>query len=246
VIDKLISIAFLTLMCGRYVLAQSYEALKNRYNLVNSGALPFKQTPRYNIAPSQMSAVVTSDNGSGNKLQSMKWGLIPHWAKDASIGFKLINARSETVREKPSFRDAFKKKRCLVPVTGFYEWQKQEEGKIKQPFYITASTNGNDNGESEIFSFAGLWSVWKDPNGEEILSYNILTTEPNGLMEPIHKRMPVILRKDDESKWLDTSSELESLVKLFEPFESERMQAHPVSTLVNSPKNDVAGCIERL
>ncbi len=219
-------------MCGRYALAQDHEALKIRFGFESESSVVL--SPSYNIAPSQKSPVITKNESK--ELHFMKWGLIPHWAKDASIGFKLINARSETVAEKPSFRDAFKKKRCLIPATGFYEWQKQEDSKIKLPFYIHTSDNN-------IFSLAGLWSLWKDPDGGEFHTYTILTTEPNKLMEPIHKRMPVILRTEDEDKWLDESADKSSLQNLFDPYPANLMTAHPVSTFVNSPVNNTADCI---
>ncbi|MFQ5498487.1 MAG: SOS response-associated peptidase [Candidatus Zixiibacteriota bacterium] len=227
-------------MCGRYVLAQDYEALKKRYGFSGATFPSFEFTPRYNISPGQLSAAIT--NSEGARIQSMKWGLIPHWAKDPSIGYKLINARSETVAEKPSFRDAFRKRRCLVPASGFYEWQKLPGSKAKQPFYITCSDRAN----ADVFSFAGLWSVWDDPDSNNIFTYTILTTGSNELMNRIHNRMPVILRKDDESEWLDNKTDLASLKQLFEPFPYEQMNAYPVSTMVNSPKNDLPACISPL
>jgi putative SOS response-associated peptidase YedK len=225
-------------MCGRYALAQDHEALKIRFGFIDDPTSPFLQTPRYNIAPSQMAAVIT--NGTGARLRGMRWGLIPHWAKDPSIGASLINARAETAPDKPSFRDAFKSKRCLIPATGFFEWTTAPTGKGKQPVYIRAKNQ-------DIFSFAGLWSSWKDTaKGDEVLTYTILTTEPNDFMKAYHNRMPVILSVESEKVWISDTADKETLRDFFVPCPSELLEAYPVSTLVNSPRNDSPTCIEPL
>lgn len=229
---------FLLTMCGRYALAQEHEALRIRFGFTDDPAWSFKHSPRFNIAPTQTAPIIT--NGEGITLRTMRWGLIPHWAKAPAIGNSLINARADTVAEKPSFRDAFKKRRCLVPATGFFEWKKEPLSKSKQPFFIATRRR-------DIFSFAGLWSVWKNPQTtEEILSYAILTTEPNELMRDIHNRMPVILPVDREKDWLDLSSAPDILRELLVPYRSELMEAFPVSAVVNSPRNDNPACIAPL
>ncbi len=167
----------------------------------------------------------------------MRWGLIPPWSKDASIGNKLINARSETVSEKPSFRDSFRERRCLVPATGFFEWKKQADKRTKQPILIKVT-------DHDIFAFAGLWSIWKAPaTGKKLLTYTILTTEPNDFMKPFHHRMPVILMPETEDKWLDISSKAGVLKELLSPYPSALMDAYPVSAIVNSPQNDIPECV---
>jgi putative SOS response-associated peptidase YedK len=225
-------------MCGRYALAQEHEALRIRFGFIDDPSSPFRHTPRYNIAPTQISPVVTQ--GKNRELQIMRWGFVPHWAKDSSIGNKLINARSETVSEKPSFRDSFREKRCLVPSTGFFEWKKQPGSRSKQPMLIRIT-------DREIFAFAGLWSVWNDPpTGKELHTFTILTTEPNDFMKPIHNRMPVILRPEAEESWVDPSSDPADLEKLFSSYPSELMDAYNVSNVVNSPGNDTPECIAPL
>ena len=225
-------------MCGRYALAQEHEALKVRFGFSDNAASSFHQTPRYNIAPTQLAAVIS--NGSGAKLRGMKWGLIPHWAKDPAIGNSLINARSETVSEKPSFRESFKNRRCLIPATGFFEWKAAATEKGKLPLYIMVRNQ-------DIFSFAGLWSSWKDPaHGEEILTYTILTTEPNDFMKSYHHRMPVILPVESERDWMDEATDKERLKGMLVPCPPELLAAYPVSTTVNSPRNDSPICIEPL
>ena len=200
-------------MCGRYTLHTTDE-LEERYRVEVSEAI----RPNYNVAPSQTMPVVTSDG-----LSLMRWGLIPKWAKDEKIGYKLINARSETVFEKPMWKGIVKQHRCLVPANGFYEWQKREAGK--QPFYIHFP-------DERIFSFAGLWETWLH-EGKEWQSYSILTTSPNQEMEPIHDRMPVILHPDDEAQWLAADTE-EDITVLLAPYESGVLETYGVGTEVNA------------
>jgi putative SOS response-associated peptidase YedK len=190
---------------------------------------------RYNIAPQQPVAAVRATE-AGNELVLLRWGLIPSWSEDAKIGYKLINARSETVAEKPSFRSAFKQRRCIIPASGFYEWKR--EAKHKQPFYI------HPRDEEELFSFAGLWERWHDPEGEEIESCTILTTTANELMQPIHDRMPVILDSEGENEWLSPRSAPDSLHAVLVPFASDQMEAYAVNLYVNNAKNQGPKCIE--
>ena len=210
-------------MCGRFSLTANEAELNLRFEL-EGGNAPY--VPRYNGAPTQMLAVITGENP--HKLSYHRWGLIPPWAKDSSIGNKMINARAETITEKASFRTPLFSKRCPVPSDGFYEWQ-QNEGK--QPFRIFVKNN-------PIFAMAGLWERWKSPEGSIIESFNIITTEANSFMKPIHSRMPVILKPEDEKIWLESRDSTE-ILSLLKPFPSEEMDAYPVSKLVNSPKNNM-------
>ncbi len=181
--------------------------------------------PRYNIAPTQ-AVIVVGDDGK-RYLKAMRWGLIPSWAKDPSIGNRMINARVETLAEKPAFRAGLKKRRCIIPADGFYEWQKL--GKIKQPMRIVLKTR-------EAFGFAGLWEHWRSPDGEEILSCTIITTEANELLKAVHERMPVILTRDAEAAWLDPKTQdVEKLLPLLKQYPAEEMEFYPVSRDVNSP-----------
>ena len=210
-------------MCGRFSLTANEAELNLRFEL-EGGDAPY--VPRYNGAPTQMLAVITGENP--HKLSYHRWGLIPPWAKDISIGNKMINARAETITEKPSFRTPLFSKRCLVPADGFYEWQ-QNDGK--QPFRIFVKDN-------PIFSMAGLWERWKSPEGNVIESFNIITTEANSFMKTIHNRMPVILRREDEKTWLASKDSAE-ILSLLKPYAPEEMDAYPVSKLVNSARNDI-------
>ncbi|MGB8700184.1 MAG: SOS response-associated peptidase [Thermosynechococcaceae cyanobacterium] len=218
-------------MCGRFTLAKSPERVASAFNL---GAVPHFP-PRYNIAPSQPVGVIVLRNDSTMpEFRLMRWGLIPAWAKDPAIGANLINARSETVAEKPSFRSAFKYRRCLIPTDGFYEWQKLARG-MKQPFYFSMADNA-------LFAFAGLWESWND-----IETCTILTTSANSLLQTVHDRMPVILQPDHYARWLDPHiHDSRQLAELLKPFPDKAMQAVPVSTRVNSAKVDDALCIEPL
>jgi putative SOS response-associated peptidase YedK len=215
-------------MCGRFSLTANEAELNLRFELAGGDA-PY--VPRYNGAPTQMLAVITSDNP--RKLSYHRWGLIPPWAKDISIGNKMINARAETITEKASFRTPLFSKRCLVPADGFYEWQQDES---KQPYRIFVKNN-------PIFAMAGLWERWKSPEGAVIESFNIITTGANSFMKPIHNRMPVILSRADEKTWLASKDPAE-ILGLLKPFPSEEMDAYKVSKLVNSPRNDVPQIIE--
>lgn len=211
-------------MCGRYLLYSPIEEIYDYYHIDHPN---LDWVPRYNIAPTQ-DALVVINNGQ-NQIANFKWGLIPHWAKDKSIGNKMINARGETLLEKVSFKDAFRRRRCLIPTNGFYEWFKA--GKVKKPYRIGLK-------ESEIFSFAGLWDTWQDLANNVINSFTIITVEPNQLVAPIHDRMPVILAKEDENRWLNPKEEIPNLQLLLKPYPDELMDMYEISTLVNSPVND--------
>lgn len=224
-------------MCGRFALMTSTEqlALVFEVNETAVSALPHS-VARYNIAPTQpVAAIRLAENGQ-REFTFFHWGLIPSWAKEMKIGSRMINARSETVAEKPSFRAAFKRRRCLIPADGFYEWQKQAGGK--QPMFIRPA-----EGEARPFAFAGLWEVWRDPDGSALQSCTILTTTPNELMAPIHNRMPVIVEPEDCDQWLHPEPNPELGLHLLRPYPAEKMTAYPVSTIVNNPRNETPDCI---
>lgn len=221
-------------MCGRYTLRATPAHLAELFAIHGPAAL----TPRYNIAPTQTVAAIRAAGADKTReLVFLRWGLIPSWARDARIGSSLINARSDTAAAKPSFRSAFRKRRCLIPVDGFYEWQSLPGKKTKQPLFISMKSG-------ELFAFAGLWERWVDPEGTPLETCTILTTEANALVAPFHDRMPVILDPSDYDRWLDpTLQDPGSIQPLLCPYPPERMQIVPVSTLVNSPKNDVPECL---
>lgn len=220
-------------MCGRFTLTVDPEQLRESLPGIS---VPGEIKPRYNIAPSQPVAVVPNDGR--NQVDFFLWGLIPSWAKDPAIGNRMINARGETLAEKPSFRAAYRRRRCLVLADGFYEWRKEGEGKAKTPMYIQMESK-------EPFGFAGLWEIWYSPDGSEIRSCTIITTQPNGLVEKIHNRMPVILPKEAYPLWLaPEEKEPGELNALLRPFPAEEMIAYPVSRMVNSPANDVPELIQ--
>ena len=222
-------------MCARYSLIASAEDLGAWFRRRKGWGL----APRYNIAPTQPEGVVRQGpGGGGRRFDLMHWGLIPHWAKDASFARRTINARSETAAEKPSFRAAFRRRRCLVPVSGYYEWQKT--GGPKQPYFIRMGDGG-------VFAFAGLWESWSSPEGSEIDSCTILTMAPNERMAAIHDRMPVILERADYGLWLDGGPEATSAAQaLLRASPDEATSAYPVSSHVNNPRNDDARCIAEL
>ncbi len=221
-------------MCGRYTLRVSPAELAQIFDVVRS----FDWSPRYNIAPTQtVAAVRMGQDGKGRELSLLKWGLIPSWAKDPKIGSTLINARAETVATKPSFRSAFRKRRCLIAVDGFYEWQAVPGQKTKQPYFITVK-------DVPAFAFAGLAEHWTNPAGTDLETCSIITTTANSLMQPIHNRMPVIVDPAEYEQWLDPSQQdPDALVSLLKQFPAEQMQAVPVSTLVNSPRNESPECV---
>ena len=219
-------------VCGRYSLSTPGELVAEVFEIDESLELE----PRYNIAPTQQAPIVTGTRQDGRDLRLARWGLIPSWAKEPSIGSRTINARGETLAETASFRESFRRRRCLVPADGFYEWQKR--GAIKQPFHLTLA-------DGTPFAFAGLYDRWRQAEREWIESFTIVTTRPNPLLEPIHDRMPVILPPEAYDRWLDSSvEEPEQLQPLIASFPAERMLATPVGTFVNSPRNDSPLCVE--
>ncbi len=218
-------------MCGRFTLATDPDLIKETFNL---NSVPANIQARYNIAPTQPVAVITNQNHKA--LDFFTWGLIPSWSKDTSIGSKLINARSETAHEKPSFRAAFKRRRCLIPADGFYEWTKRDNKKV--PMYVHLK-------DRKPFAFAGLWEIWQSKDGDEIRSCTILTTEPNDLIKPLHHRMAVILPEQDYDLWLSPDElPADALQPLLQAYPSEEMAVYEVSTQVNSPANDSPALIE--
>ena len=223
-------------MCGRYSLTSPPEAVRRMFGLTTTPNFP----ARYNIAPTQSVPVVRRDEateGGGRELVMLRWGLVPSWANELSIGAKMINARAETVSEKPAFRAAFRQRRCLVPADGFYEWQ--VEGKTKQPMRITLDDGG-------LFAFAGLWERWtKGPEGP-LETFTIITTDASSSIVHIHERMPVMLAGDDHATWLDPRAGVDELKGLLRPFPPERLKALAVSTRVNNVRHDDSACLEPL
>jgi len=223
-------------MCGRFTLTVDASQLQKTFPWLQipAGAQEGIQ-PRYNIAPSQPVAVVPNDGE--NRLDFFTWGLIPSWAKDPKIGNRMINARSETLAEKPAFRAAFRRRRCLILADGFYEWKKVPGQTAKIPTYIRMKTD-------EPFAFAGLWEIWHSPDGSQILSTTIITTAPNTLVRDIHNRMPVILQQQHYPLWLDPEEkDPQELANVMGPYPAENMTAYPVSRMVNSPANESPQCI---
>lgn len=219
-------------MCGRYTLIKKAEEIEKRFHVqVEQDSLQ----ATYNAAPTQLLPVISNDNPQ--IAAYYKWGLIPFWAKDTAIGNKMINARAETLPEKPAFKKSLQRKRCLVIADGFYEWQKN--GKAKQPYRITLK-------DESLFAFAGLWDEWKDEQGHSIRSFTIITTDPNQLMSSIHDRMPVILHPSAEQEWLADELKPEEALKILQPYDARQMLAYPVSTLVNSPSNNSKELIEQI
>jgi putative SOS response-associated peptidase YedK len=219
-------------MCGRFTLSKSPTAIEKEFSVEISPQIE----PQYNIYPTQMVGTILHNiEKNERQFRKLRWGLIPSWAKDINIGSKMINARAESVAEKPSFRAAFKRRRCLIIVDGFYEWQMQ--GNKKQPYYIRME-------DGRPFAFAGLWEHWESPGGEKIYSCTIVTTEPNELMKSIHERMPVIIAPEDYHIWLDTQGQdSESIKQLLRPYSAKEMIAYPVGSLVNNPRYNHADCL---
>lgn len=224
-------------MCGRYTLFAEFEDIINRFNIeggINEDDYFFS----YNVAPSHSVLSVIND-GSKNQIGYLRWGLIPPWAKDEKIGYKMINARAETLSEKNSFKSSYKNKRCLIVADSFYEW-KRLDSKTKTPIRIKLKSD-------QLFAMAGLWEQWKSPNGEAIFSCTVITTTPNELVKDIHDRMPVILKPEDEQIWLDPNiKNTERLNQFLKPLPEKLMEAYEVSSLVNSPKNNSANLIQQI
>jgi putative SOS response-associated peptidase YedK len=214
-------------MCGRFTLTVNPADLQDTFA---NYTFPPMFAPRFNIAPSQPILAVPNDDKF--TADFFIWGLIPTWAKDPSIGNRLINARAETLAEKPSFRGSYKYKRCVVLADGYYEWKATEGKKSKTPYYIHMQ-------DRQPFAIAGLWDTWDSPDGSSLKTCTLITTTPNELMEPIHDRMPAILHPRDYAKWLDPAPQTpESLQPLLKPFPAAAMAAYAVSTKVNKPAND--------
>ena len=209
-------------MCGRWATPFTKEHIEDHYRISVSS---FESS--YNIAPGSSNLVIAQD--PDKKAEQMKWGLIPAWASDPKIGYRMINARAETILEKPSYKRPFLTQRCLIPAGGFYEWRHADDKKI--PYYIRLKN-------TPVFSFAGLYDRWKDPSGTVQKTFTIITTSPNTLMKPIHDRMPVIINKEYEDEWLQSDDVLR-LSSLLRPYRDEaNMEAYPVGTTVNSPSNN--------
>jgi putative SOS response-associated peptidase YedK len=222
-------------MCGRFTLTATPDQLQEAFPGI---AVPAQMAPRYNVAPSQPIPVVPNDGR--NAVDFFAWGLIPSWAKDPSIGNRMINARGETLAEKPSFRNAYKRRRCLILADGFFEWKQVPGQKGKTPHYITLK-------DRRPFAMAGLWEQWFSPDGSEIKSATITTTEPNELLVQLHNRMPVILHPGDYARWIEPGERSAAdLQDLLAPFPPGEMGYYPVSTVVNSPANDVPACVQPL
>ena len=221
-------------MCGRITVAKPDRVIRK---FSPDKVRSILDSPRYNICPGQkLGAMIRS--ADERVLGDLQWGLVPSWAEDPKIGYKMINARSETVEEKPAFRKAFRKRRCLVVADGFYEWSRK--GKAKQPHYFRVD-------DGDVFAMAGLYEIWRSPEGDKLSTCTIITTTPNDVMEPVHHRMPVILDEENWETWLDPMNEdVPTLKALLQPYTSARMSEHAVSTIVNSPANDSPSCIEPL
>lgn len=221
-------------MCGRFTIMLDADEVKEQLSL---GSMPLDWRPRFNIAPTQLVAVVA--NGQARDVEWMRWGLVPSWAKDLEIGNRLINARSETVTEKPAFRQAFARRRCILLADGFYEWQRSEGRKgPSAPYFFHRK-------DRRVFGFAGLWESWRSPEGQEVRSCTILTTSANGIVAPVHDRMPVMLSGEDLWAWIQPAQPQQHLA-LLKPYPDEWMERYPVSRMVNSPALDLAECARPL
>ncbi|MGB5297882.1 MAG: SOS response-associated peptidase [Thiogranum sp.] len=217
-------------MCGRYV-SKIDADVERHFSLTK---VPFEFSS-YNVAPGTNVPVVRGAETGERELVLMRWGLIPHWAKEERIGYKMINARAETVASKPAFRQPFKRHRCLIPANGFYEWPKTQSGKV--PYFIHPR-------DQSVMGFAGLWDIWVNPAGERIGSCTIITTAANEVIQPLHDRMPLIITPDDYGVWL--TGNVDGVSEVMRIFPSVQLEAYPVSTRVNKPENDDPSCIVRV
>ncbi|MFZ5802725.1 MAG: SOS response-associated peptidase [Candidatus Omnitrophota bacterium] len=223
-------------MCGRFTLTVRPEKIAQELGIPVEH-LP-KIPPRFNIAPGQSVLCLTQTPEEGPAVSSFQWGLVPAWAEDPALGMHMINARAESLTEKPSFRGPLKESRCLIPADGFFEWKAAEEGKV--PYYFRLRSRG-------VFTFAGLWTRWTAPTGVALRTCTIITTRPNALVAGIHPRMPVILAKKDRAAWIDPANyDTRQLTSLLEPYPASAMETYPVSRTVNDPENDTDECIIKL
>ena len=224
-------------MCGRSSLTKTEKELEARFNATfySDELERYNPLPNFNVAPSHFHPVIT--NVEQNHIRLFRWGLIPNWAKDMKIGYKMINARKETITEKNAFKYALRQKRCLVPMDGFYEWKKL--GKNKQPYYIKTT-------DQEVFCCAGLWEVWQSPKDEVVESFTVITQEPNSMLKDIHDRMPAILLPEQEKLWLDDSIPPEELLAMISPYPQELMEAYPVANRVGKVSENDADLITRV
>lgn len=221
-------------MCGRFTLTLTLEDLRRAFPEFD---VPVNWEPRYNIAPTQEVPIVP--NKGPRQVTQVRWGLIPFWAKDPSIGNRMINARAETLAEKPSFRASYRRRRCLVLTDGFYEWKREPGQRNKTPYLVKMASG-------EPFAFAGLWELWR-PDETPIVSCTIITTEPNAVVAPIHNRMPVILPRDAYDRWLDPEEQSpRALQPLLAPYPADEMTAHAISTYVNNPAHEGPQCVKPL
>lgn len=218
-------------MCGRFTLRHSVDEIAERFNVTN---VAFDFGPRFNVAPSQEIAAITGE-GDDRTLRPLKWGLVPFWAKEASIGNRMINARAETIAEKPAYKHAVARRRCLIPADGFYEWAKT--GSKRTPMHIHFE-------DGRLFAFAGIWERWGPTSGEEIVSCSLITVEPNEVVSPIHNRMPAILAPEDEGAWLSETRHVHDVLPLLRTHDAKGMEAYPVSRGVNSPAFDDPSCVD--
>ena len=216
-------------MCGRFALKNPTKELQAYYQTTNT----VEYAARYNIAPSLPVITIHGTPEKQRLMEPMRWGLVPSWAKDPAIGNKMINARGETVDEKPSYRASFKRKRCIIPASGFFEWHTQ----TREPYYFSPKEG--------FFSFAGLWDKWTSPDGSELLSCTIITTEGNQTLKPIHDRMPVILNKEALEAWLSDTLEVSLLKSYLKPYDDSLIQSWPVDKKVNNPANNYQELLER-
>jgi len=223
-------------VCARYTLASPHEDVLARFEVDEEAAgEPELTRPRYNAAPTQTLPVLISRRGQ-RALGPMRWGLVPRWAKDARGATRAINARMETLAEKPSFRDALRLRRCVVPADGFYEWRAGARGqRLPLRFQVEGGA---------LFGFAGLWDVWRTPSGDKLATFTIVTVPPNQLVAPIHDRMPAILERAAEAAWLDPEqTDAQAALALLHPFAADHMSATPVSTHVNDVRHDDPACL---
>lgn len=237
-------------MCGKYDLVVIGQALAARFGVTaeQAGEVGQNLQPRYNIAPGQLNPVVVTadeqDRHPGRRLVAMKWGLVPSWAKEPKTSYSTINARAETITEKPAFRRLLANKRCLVPATGYFEWAATDRAGSKQPYRVQVSGDGGGNHENQIIAMAGLYDVWKGQDGSDLQTYTVITTEASPGIRSLHDRMPVILSKKDEEQWLDPGiKDTERLLSLLRPYPDTQISAYRVGPLVNSPGNDRAELI---